>query len=767
MTPKNNKLSPSSIGSMQTELLFKGLSYSTAGSLVVALSIVFFIAPLTNQTNAWAWLSVLTLISIYRWLTHYFYSGLIRGSDISKNWLRLFKTGAYAAAITWGSAMWLFYPVNHPEYQVLMILALAGVAGGALAVLSYDSRIILYYQAILLIFIESRLLWEFQEFSIELAILSLLYFTFLMKGGYEIGKNYEELIKLRHNADKYNLTLLSTTEKIARIGYWRWDMESPFIELSTNLAHMCNTDKNLVTLQTCLEKVHKDDQLRVQMAINSVVETSAEATVEYRIRTSEDNDWVIMNQIIKYIEDSQGNHSILGTVQDISIIKSAEKKIFDMAYFDELTGLANRSHFHQQLNEQIKQAKRKKQKLAILYIDLDGFKEINDTLGHDKGDEYLKVVASKLKKTLRDIDFIARLGGDEFCIIQSDINEGIDASPVAERCLALSQDIIKLDAKTFHPKMSVGIAVYPDDGTHSNILLKAADTAMYSAKHNGKQDYAFYDPRMTSDSVARMQLESDLQNALLNDEFELWYQPKICLGSGKMTGVEALIRWQHPQRGLVPPDQFISVAEKIGLIKPIGEWVLSTACKQLQQWKQQNINLNIAINIASGHFSCKDFPEKVDQEIKRFNISPGDLEIEITESQTRNPKEHIDICHQLQKKGIKIAIDDFGTGYSSLSVLKQLAIDTLKIDREFIRELPHEPAAALMVSTIVNMSLGLGYNIVAEGVETYEQAKFLRDLGCPLTQGYYFSRPVPVEQITDMIDKCFLLDSETPLKIYK
>jgi diguanylate cyclase (GGDEF)-like protein len=581
-----------------------------------------------------------------------------------------------------------------------------------------------------------------------------------MKGGYEIGKNYEELIRLRYDAEKHNMALLSTTEEIARIGYWQWDMESSFIELSTNLVRMCHAENNKTTIENCLKYVHRDDMRRVKLAIDSVIETGVDSTVEYRIRASEDDDnWIIMNQIIKRIENTQGVQSLLGTVQDISIIKSAEKKIFDMAYFDELTGLANRSHFHQQLGEQIKYAKRKNQKLAVMYIDLDGFKEVNDSLGHDMGDEYLKVIAGKLKKILRDADFIARLGGDEFCIIQSEIKEGLDASITADRCLALSQDIINLDTQKINPKMSIGIAIFPDDGNQSNTLLKAADTAMYSAKHNGKNAYAFYDPQMTSKSLVRMRLEADLQKAILNDEFELWYQPKISLETGKMTGVEALIRWQHPERGLIAPDQFIATAERIGIINKIGEWVLQTACKQQQKWKQQGIELNMAINISSSHFSSHAFPATIEQAVNHFNLAPGDLEIEITESQTRNPEEHIWVCHKLRAKGVKIAIDDFGTGYSSLSVLKQLEIDTLKIDREFIRELPNESSAALMVSTIVNMSLSLGYNIVAEGVENYDQAKFLSDLGCPLVQGYYFSKPVPVAQITELINISFLLDS--------
>ncbi|HED35845.1 MAG TPA: EAL domain-containing protein [Gammaproteobacteria bacterium] len=756
--PTDNKPSPTQL--MQTALLFRGLSYSTAGSLVVALSMVYIIGPHANQLQAWRWLSALTIISLYRLVTHYIYSHQSTDLLADKKWGFNFKIGAYAAAVTWGSVMWLFYPDNNPEYQVLIVLGLAGVSGGALAVLSYDSKIITYYQAIILVFLESRLLWENEPFATELAVLSLFYFGFLMKGGHEIGQNYSELIKLRYDTEKHNLALLSTTEEIARIGYWQWDMKSQNIELSSSLAKMCGTKQTNIDMKICLDKVHIDDRRRVKQAIDCVVETGEDSTIEYRIQSTKNNEWTIMNQIIKRIKNARGGYLILGTVQDISIIKSAEKKIFDMAYFDELTGMANRNHFRQHLDEQIKHARRKDKKLAILYIDLDGFKEINDTLGHDKGDEYLKIIASKLKHLLRDIDFVARLGGDEFCIILDDIHEGIDACIIAERCLALSQSAIVLYNQKITPKMSIGIAVYPDDGTQTNTLLKAADTAMYSAKQDGKHACVFYNPQMTSDSIARLQLEADLQTALLNNEFELWYQPKVALNTGQMSGVEALIRWQHPQQGLIAPDHFISTAERIGLINKIGEWVLLTACKQQQQWKQMNIELNIAINISSGHFSSEGFPEKVEQITREFNLAPGDLEIEITESQTRNPKEHINICHQLQEKGIKIAIDDFGTGYSSLSVLKQLEIDTLKVDREFIRELPSEPASALMVSTIVNMSLAMGYNVVAEGVETREQAEFLSSLGCPLMQGYYFSKPVPAPQIEELVNTHFKLYSQ-------
>lgn len=745
----------SSIRFMKLKLLYKNLFISTIATFFVALTLVLFILPRTDALMVWIWFAALVGLNSYRLSGLFFFNKQSGKNTSTEHWYKHFKFGAYAAAVLWGAPMWLFYPYNYPEYQVLLVLALAGVAGAALGVLSYDSKLVVRYQGIILVFIESRLLWNGDSFSLEMAVFSFLYFVFLMKSGVVIGRNYEELINLRYDNEKNNTALLSISEEIAQIGYWQWDMSSNGIQLSENLARMCAVDNTRYDKEFCMQWLHEDDRNRVNMAIESVIETGQVATVEYRMKPSGKQDWMIMNQIIKRIEDSHGNYSLLGTVQDISIIKSAEQKIFDMAFFDELTGLANRSHFHQSLNEQINYAQRNNNKLAVLFIDLDGFKEINDTQGHEQGDEYLKLISARLKGLLRETDFIARLGGDEFCIILNDINEGIDTIRLAERCLDLSQESIVLDFQKINPKMSIGIAVFPEDGTTAGSLLKAADTAMYSAKRAGKHKYAFYNSEMTSRAIARQKLENELKQALLNNEFELWYQPKIALNNYKISGVEALLRWRHPEKGLVMPDQFITVLETMGLINQIGEWVMDNACQQQQSWKQQGIAINMAINIAPGHFSSEGFSQKIVQQMQQYGLNSGDLEIEITESQTRNTEQHLTISQQLREKGIRIAIDDFGTGYSSLSVLKKLAVDTLKVDREFIRELPDEPSSALMVSTIVNMSMALGYEVVAEGVETPEQVEFLQQLGCPVVQGYYFSRPVPAKTIPELVRKNF------------
>ena len=740
----------------QTDQLFDRLKYSTLGSAIVALVMVLVIGPRTEQHLAiWSWFVAIFLVSFYRYFSARVYTQLNDDEKQLHNWRFRFHIGAYMAAITWALPMWLFYPVGFPEYQVLMILALAGIAGGAIAILSYDKKVLSVFLGVLLMGTVSRLLLMGDEFSYQLAILVSFYFLFLMKGGIDIGNSYDELLALREDAREHNLTLLSATERVARIGYWQWDMQSDHLELSANLAAMCGVENRHVGLEYCLKGVHPDDRNRVQLAINSVVMTGEESSVEYRLKKIDGDGWVIMNQVIKQVSDSSNQNFLLGTVQDISVIKSAEQKIFDMAYYDELTGLANRGHFREQLSEQIKHAVRNDLKLAILYIDLDGFKEINDTLGHDQGDIFLRKFSRLLKKQLREEDFLARLGGDEFCIILGDVKDAVAAAQTARRCLALESNTIEIQQQDIVPQMSIGIAIYPQDGDDADTLLRSADAAMYSAKHQGKHLFAFYDTKMTEAATRRLELESDLRKALQNDEFKLVYQPKVSVENESIVGVEALIRWVQPERGFIPPDEFIETAERIGLINDIGIWVLNTACHQLKQWKAEGLALEMAINVSSSHFSSPGFVECVEQACQQFDIQHGELEIEITESVSRDTQQHIEVCKELHKNGIKVAIDDFGTGYSSLSVLKQLQVNTLKVDRAFIQNLPGDESSALMVRAIVAMAVGLGFDVVAEGVETKEQAEFLQQIGPLYIQGYYYSRPVEAELIPQLSKSIF------------
>ena len=438
-------------------------------------------------------------------------------------------------------------------------------------------------------------------------------------------------------------------------------------------------------------------------------------------------------------------------------IRQRTLELFVQTSHDGLTGLANRARLHEFIDDAIYMARRHNGKFTLLLLDLDGFKDINDSQGHDQGDRLLRVVAGRLQGQVREGDLIARVGGDEFCLLLADVGDSQLAAEIAQRCLTALNAPIYLDNITIRPRASVGITFYPDDAATPTDLLKAADTAMYAAKRAGKHRYALYEADMTQKVERQFALESALREAVERGEFELHYQPQIELGSGRMSGVEALIRWPCPQRGLVPPDEFIPVAEHIGLIDAIGVWVLETACRQAVAWQEQGLgSLVMAVNISPGHFESPGFVETVARVLLVTGITPACLEIEVTESVTRNSLRHAAISDSLRRIGVRVAIDDFGTGYSSLAVLRKMPLDTLKLDRAFIRDMLDDAQSSVLIGTLIGMAKGLHLTTVAEGVETLEQVLVLTGLGCPFAQGYFFSRPVTADLIPALAQTNFL-----------
>ena len=524
-------------------------------------------------------------------------------------------------------------------------------------------------------------------------------------------------------------------------------MHSDTIMLSENLAQMWGFDKRIVTFDQWIAIIHADDIDRLKRELDSGRHTNNENAVEFRMVDRPGSDFRVMNQITKCVVDSDGVAMLLGTVQDITDIKTAERKLYKMAFYDELTGLSNRGHFLEQLKTQISVAKRADKKLAVVFVDLDDFKGVNDSYGHEVGDSYLRIFAQYIRSAVRDSDLVARLGGDEFCVVLLDVADRSEVARITELCLDFSLKTIEIGNHRIQPKMSVGVSIYPHDGSNEDELLKSADMAMYSIKQNGKHGYRFFENSMVSDTADRVMLEASLRVAIDNNQFELWYQPKVSLDTMRLGGVEALIRWRHPEKGLIPPDVFITTAERVGMISEIGDWVLDTACKQQAEWRDAGLDMQMAVNISGSHFIEDDFIETVLGTVKQYGLAQGDLEIEITESMTRDPVQHSQICQRLRQAGVRIAIDDFGTGYSSLSVLDKLEVDTLKIDRSFITGLPEDKSSIILVQAIMELSLGFGYDVVAEGVETVEQLQHLEALGCPYIQGYYFSKPVTADLI--------------------
>ena len=430
--------------------------------------------------------------------------------------------------------------------------------------------------------------------------------------------------------------------------------------------------------------------------------------------------------------------------------KATEERLTYLAQFDPLTELPNRSLFLDRLEQAMEHAQRNQGRIGVIFADLDRFKIVNDTMGHSTGDKLLVKVAQRLKQCLRSCDTVARLGGDEFAIILSDLAQAEDATIVAEKVIKALSLLFELEGQEVYISASLGISMYPGDGIDADSLLRNADTAMFQAKEIGPSIYQFYLPQMNERAVTRLRMETALRGALARREFVLHYQPKVSLVTGKITGFEALLRWQHPTHGLVPPLEFISVLEDTGLIVSVGEWVVRTVCEQIREWQNQGlVPQPVSVNLSARQFQQQDLEAIIDTTLRATEIDPQLLEFELTESVLMKEAETAtNALQNLKSFGVQISMDDFGTGYSSLAYLKRFPLDVLKIDRAFVRDVTTDSDDATIIVAMINLAHSLGLKVVAEGVETKAQLLFLIEHGCDEMQGYYFSRPLPLEIVS-------------------
>jgi diguanylate cyclase (GGDEF)-like protein len=433
--------------------------------------------------------------------------------------------------------------------------------------------------------------------------------------------------------------------------------------------------------------------------------------------------------------------------------EQAEERIKYLATHDVLTGLPNRASFNQLLEFSIKSARRNGRKCAVLFVDLDRFKIINDSLGHAAGDALLIEVGHRLRSCVRESDVVVRLGGDEFIVMLNEVVDNQQAATVAQKVLAAISPAFALAGQECHTTASIGIAMFPADGADVDTLTKNADVAMYIAKEDGKNNFRFYTAAVKTQSIDNLMLETSLHHALERNQFLLHYQPKVDLATGQITGVEALLRWTHPDLGMLPPMQFIPLAEETGLIVPIGRWVLREACAQNMLWQRQGLRaVSMAVNLSPRQFIDESLLHDIDAALAASGMPPELLQLEVTESMVmQNVPRAIKLLDTIQSRGIRLAIDDFGTGYSSMSLMKQFPIDTIKIDRSFVRDLPDNCEDKAIAQAIISMGKALGMTVVAEGVETHQQQTFLRDHACDEMQGFLFSKAVPPQQLADLI----------------
>ena len=557
--------------------------------------------------------------------------------------------------------------------------------------------------------------------------------------------------------------ILADAQRLAGLSSWEWDLNTNVVYWSKEIYARFGIAEDSVNsnADSFWNLIHPDDRDAVKEAFVTAIRAEKPYDQDYRI--------VLPNGVTQIIHvqgrteyDGDGRALRMhGTIQDITERKRTEEQIRHLAFYDSLTSLPNRMLFKEQLNQALQSARREERYVAILFLDLDNFKRVNDTLGHTVGDLLLQDVGARLAQCIRAEDSIARnpsdqanltvarLGGDEFTVLLGRIANTQDAAKVAQRILDSLAEPILVDGHELFVSTSIGIAVYPFDGEETETLIKNADAAMYHAKSTGRSRYHFYNPSMNATALEKLNLERSLRKALERGEFVLYFQPLVHGETGEIIGNEALLRWNHPERGLVLPGEFIPLAEETGLIVPIGHWAIETACKQNMQWQQSGLPcVPVMVNLSSLQFHDPKFVFKVEEILNATKLPPRYLTLELTESMLIHDSEHnMATLVDLRRLGIGLSIDDFGTGFSSLNYLKRFPVDHLKIDQSFVRDITHDASNSAIALAIIALARSLNLGVVAEGVETPEERDFLRNNGSPHMQGFLFCEPQPAAAI--------------------
>jgi len=548
---------------------------------------------------------------------------------------------------------------------------------------------------------------------------------------------------------KESAARLNEAQRIAQVGSWELDLESGELTWSDEIFRLFEIDKAAfgATYEAFLNAVHPEDRDRVNQAYTDSLASHTPCEISHRLRMPDGRiKWV--NERCETHYDAQGKAvRSTGTVQDITERKLAEAQISQLAYHDTLTGLNNRFSLQIQLEQALSMAHREQRALAVIFLDLDRFKNINDTLGHAVGDVLLKEVAHRLRDSVRESDIVARLGGDEFVVVLTEVEGAATAARIADKILQTLAQPYRIWEESLHSTASIGLAFYPNDGEDGETLMKNADTAMYHAKSLGRNNVQFFTTEMNEAAIKRLTMDHDLRMAVEAGQFELYYQPQFDSFNGRIVGFEALVRWHHPRMGLVSPSEFIPVAEETGLILPLGEWVLNEACNQLRAWRDAGIaEVTMAVNLSAHQLHSSILLTHVAGALKKHGLKGADLELEITESVAmHDPAASISQLKALRNLGVRLSIDDFGTGYSSLSYLKLLPIHTLKLDQSFVRDIETDSNDVAICTATIALAHSLGLAVIAEGVETEAQRHLLASNHCDFMQGYLFSKPLPAD----------------------
>lgn len=573
------------------------------------------------------------------------------------------------------------------------------------------------------------------------------------------------ILKANHTLQELSLNKnkLAKAQSIAHLVYWEWDFQSPIVDCSSDMFDMLGIPRDQpLTLSRILKVIHPADRSHFMLAIKQAIREKKPYDIEYRV-VRPDGEILFVNERTD-INHDYGQWRIVGTLHDITARKQSEQKITYYAYYDTLTDLPNRRLFIEQLDTTIASARRHKSRFTLMFLDLDRFKNINDTYGHQIGDELLCQAAGRIRECVRDSDMVAkvdteadnrvaRLAGDEFTVLLDDVDKVEQIAEIANRLIDAFTKPFVIEETKLYVSLSIGITVFPNDGHNVQTLLQHADVAMYHAKESGRNNYQFFSETMNNYLKFRQEMEQDLRQALDEQQFELFFQPFYHAKSQTIIGFEALLRWHHPSKGLLGPDSFVDIAESSGIIIAIGNWVLDEACRQVRIWQQKfACAYRIAVNLSAMQFNQKYLPERVRKVLEQSGLPAETLELEITETaMLKDIAETIPLLFSLKKTGVRLAIDDFGTGYSSMSYLKNFPIDTLKIDRSFVEEIVYNRKDAAIAQTIIQLADNLQLSTIAEGVETEAQANMLSRMGCEEFQGFYFNKPLPAADVERLL----------------
>ncbi|ALC15395.1 diguanylate cyclase/phosphodiesterase with PAS/PAC sensor(s) [Desulfuromonas soudanensis] len=580
---------------------------------------------------------------------------------------------------------------------------------------------------------------------------SILNGTVAVIAAFLMGVIRRENVALRESETKLIGFLNSANDLI-----FSFTPEGKFLYVNRSWKQILGYDLDALADMTMLDIVQEEQKVKCLAGFRRSMAGAKVTPIEGYFLSRDGHPVAVEGNITCNFRDG-APESIWGICRDITQRKEAQEQLLHMAHHDTLTGLPNRRCFLDRLKQALALARRLEHRVAILFLDLDRFKIINDTLGHGVGDKLLKEVATRLSACVREVDTVARIGGDEFILTLVNLNQIADAELVSRKILKSLAAPVQIDGNELFITTSIGISVYPGDADDPSALVKKADVAMYHAKAMGKNNSQFYTPALDRDALRKLGLENSMRKALERGEFRVYFQPKVDTGSGKMSSLEALLRWQHPELGFLLPAEFLNIAEETGMIVPIGEWVLSEVCRQSRLWQDAGLPLTpISVNLSGVQLQQKNLAETISGILATTGLDGRSLELEITETVImQNPDFTIGILNELKAIGVSLSIDDFGTGYSSLAHLKRFAVNTLKIDKSFVRDVDSNPADAAIATAIIAMANSLNLKVVAEGVETLGQLSFLQGCSCDEVQGFYFSRALPASEIEAFLGKIF------------